>query len=122
MEQRKAIRRVEDFEVYQKAVRLFEEFLEIDLPVLRKSFEGRTLAGNQLRCLDSICSNMEEGYERRAGKEIKYFFRIAKGSAGEAKGRYRRLRKLLPEGTADQRIAVLGEIRAMLESLIDKWE
>jgi hypothetical protein len=53
------IKSVEDFEVYQKAVKLFESFLEEDLPVLQKSFIGRTLAGNQLRSLGSICANME---------------------------------------------------------------
>ncbi len=62
--ERKSIKSVEDFEVYQKAVKLFEDFLEEDLPILEKTFAGKTLAGNQLRCLDSICANMEEGYER----------------------------------------------------------
>ena len=42
----KKIKSVEDFEVYQKAVRLFEDFLEKDLPILRKDFAGRTLASN----------------------------------------------------------------------------
>ncbi|MEE8190529.1 MAG: four helix bundle protein [Candidatus Scalindua sediminis] len=68
--EKKKIKSVEDFEVYQKAVKLFDDFLEKDLPVLRKDFAGRTLADNQLRCLDSICANMEEGYERKSGKEI----------------------------------------------------
>ncbi|MEE9260211.1 MAG: four helix bundle protein [Candidatus Scalindua sediminis] len=68
--EKKKIKSVEDFEIYQKAVKLFDDFLEKDLPVLRKDFAGRTLAGNQLRCLDSICENMEEGYERKSGKEI----------------------------------------------------
>jgi hypothetical protein len=68
--EKKKIKSVEDFEVYQKAVKLFDDFLEKDLPVLRKDFAGRTLARNQLRCLDSICANMEEGYERKSGKEI----------------------------------------------------
>jgi four helix bundle protein len=120
MEERR-IKSVEDFEVYQKAVKLFENFIEKDLPVLQKTFTGRTLAANQLRCLDSICANMEEGYERKAGKEIKNFFRIAKGSAGEARGRYKRLRKFLPENAIEKRLFVLNEIRAMLHSLIKKW-
>lgn len=119
--ERKPIKSVEDFEVYQKAVKLFNDFLEEDLPTLQKSFAGRTLANNQLRSLDSICANMEEGYERKAGKEIKNFFRIAKGSTGEARGRYKRLRKLLSEEITNKRLAVLNEIRAMLESLIKKW-
>lgn len=120
--ERKPIKSVEDFEVYQKAVRLFDDFLEEDLPILEKSFAGRVLAGNQLRCLDSICANMEEGYERKSGKEIKNFFRISKGSTGEARGRYKRLRKILPEQIISKRVAVLNEIRAMLESLIQKWQ
>ncbi|ODS32401.1 MAG: hypothetical protein SCARUB_02468 [Candidatus Scalindua rubra] len=68
--ERKKIKSIEDFEVYKKAVKLFEDFLEEDLPILKRSFTGRTLVGNQLRCLDSICANMEEGYERKSGKEI----------------------------------------------------
>jgi four helix bundle protein len=106
--ERKSIKSVEDFEVYQKAVKVFDDFLEQDLPMLEKSFAGRTLAGNQLRCLDSICANMEEGYERKSGKEIKHFFRISKGSAGEARGRYKRLRNLLSQKTVDKRVEALN--------------
>ena len=89
------IKNIEDFEVYQKAVQLFDDFLEQDLPILKKTFAGGTLMGNQLRCLDSICASMEEGYERKPGKDIKNFFRMSKGSSGEARGRYKRLKKLL---------------------------
>jgi four helix bundle protein len=118
--ERKSIKSVEDFEVYQKAVKVFDDFLEEDLPMLEKTFAGKTLAGNQLRCLDSICANMEEGYERKSGKEIKHFFRMSKGSAGEARGRYKRLRKLLSQKTVDKRVEALNEIRAVLASLISK--
>lgn len=119
--ERKPIKSVEDFDVYQKAVKLFEDFLEEDLPLLKESLAGRTLVGNQLRSLDSICANMEEGYERKSGKEIKNFFRIAKGSTGEARGRYKRLKTVLPEGIIVRRVSVLNEIRVMLEALIQKW-
>ena len=115
------IKSVEDFEVHKKAVQLFEQFLEEDLPILQKDFAGRTLAGNQLRSLDSICANMEEGYERKSGKEIKNFFRMSKGSAGESRGRYKRLKKILPQEVINNRVVVLNEIRAMLASLIEKW-
>ncbi len=118
----KSIRSVEDFLVYQKAKKLFDAFLEEDLPLMQRSFAGKTLAGNQLRCLDSICANMEEGYERKFGNEVKNFFRIAKGSSAEAMGRYQRLRTVLPEDIIDKRVAVLAEIRAMLYALIDKWK
>lgn len=118
----KSIKSVEDFVVYQKSKKLFDDFLEEDLPILQKSFAGKTLAGNQLRCLDSVCANMEEGYERKFGNEVKHFFRIAKGSSAEAMGRYQRLKKILPQEVIDKRVAVLAEIRAMLHSLIDKWK
>ncbi len=118
---KKTIKSIEDFEVYKKAVKLFEDFLEKDLNVLRRSFAGRVIAGNHLRCLDSICANMEEGYERKFGKEAKNFFRIAKGSAGEARGRYKRLKNILPERVVNERVSVLNEIRAMLASLVEKW-
>lgn len=120
--EKKKIKSIEDFKVYQKAVNLFEDFLEKDLPILKRNFTGKTLAGNQLRCLDSICANMEEGYERKSGKEIKHFFRISKGSAGEARGRYKRLSKLFSQEVINRRVSDLNEIRAMLASLIDKWK
>ena len=115
------IRSVEDFEVYKKAVNLFENFINEDLPILENTFVGQTLARNQLRCLDSICANMEEGYDRKAGKEIKNFFRMSKGSAAEAMGRYKRFKKILPENIIYKRVAILNEIKAMLYSLMEKW-
>ncbi len=72
--QKKKVEKVADFVVYQKALKLFEDFMEEDLPLLSKHFAGRELAKNQIRSLDSICANMEEGYGRKAGKEFKYFF------------------------------------------------
>ena len=119
---KKKITCIEDFEVYQKSLRIFEIFIEEDLPLLNRSFVGKTLAGNQLRCLDSICANMEEGYDRMFGKEVKHFFRISKGSAAEAKGRYKRFKKVLSEKTISSRVNDLGEITAMLASLIRKWK
>ena len=116
------IKSVEDFEVYKKAVQLFDDFLNKDFPVLERSSAGRVLAQNQLRCLDSICANMEEGYERKFGNEAKNFFRISKGSSGEAMGRFKRLKSLLPEKVISERVSVLSEIRAMLHSLIEKWQ
>ena len=122
MERQNRIRSIDDFEVYKKAVKLFDDFLEQDLITLKGSFAGKILAGNQLRCLDSICANMEEGHERKSPKDTKNFFRLSKGSAGEARGRYKRLKTLLPEDIVNKRVAVLNEIRAMLASLIEKWK
>lgn len=120
MEDKRKVNRVEDFIVYQKAMRLFDDFIEEDLPILSKNFAGKELVRNQIRSLDSICANMEEGYGRKAGKEFKHFFRISRGSAGESKGRYIRCKKFLPEKTVNKRVAQLDEIQAMLHSLIAK--
>jgi four helix bundle protein len=120
MEEKKKIQRIEDFEVYQKAMRLFDDFVGLDIDILRKTLAGRELARQQVRSLDSVCANMEEGYGRKAGKELKQFFRISRGSASESKGRYKRCRKLLPEGIVNKRISQLDEIQAMLHSLINK--
>lgn len=120
MEEKKKIKSVEDFRVYQKAMKLFEDFMEEDLPILTKTYTGRELAKQQIRSLDSICANMEEGYGRKAGKELKQFFRISRGSAGESKGRYLRCKKFLPEEVIKKRVGQLDEIQAMLHSLINK--
>ena len=111
---KKKVARMDKIRSLSEGRNLFEEFIEQDLPILQKNFVGRILAGNQLRSLDSICSNMEEGYERKSGKEIINFFRMSKGSAGGAKGRYKRLSKILPEEIVNKRVAVLNEIRAIL--------
>lgn len=120
MPEYKKIKSVADFIVYQKAVKLFDDFIEEDLPVLSNNFASRELAKNQIRSLDSICANMEEGYGRKAGKELKHFFRISRGSTGESKGRYTRFKKFLADEIIKKRVSQLDEIQAMLYSLISK--
>ena len=120
MEEKKKIQREEDFIVYQKAMKLFDDFINEDIGILKEHFGARELARQQIRSLDSICANMEEGYGRKAGKELKQFFRISRGSANESKGRYVRCRKFLTQEVVDKRVAQLNEIHAMLHSLIGK--
>jgi len=114
------IKKIGDFLVYQKAMELFHAFIEEDLPILQRTLVGRELARQQVRSLDSVCSNMEEGYGRKAGKELKRFFVISRGSAGESKGRYKRCRKFLSEEVIRRRVGQLDEILVMLHSLISK--
>jgi len=115
-----AIKKVEDLIVYQKAVGVFNDFINNDLPILQNNFAARELTKNQIRSLDSICANMEEGFGRKAGKELKQYFRISRGSAGESKGRYLRLKNFLPESVIENRIQQLLEIQLMLNSLVNK--
>ncbi len=120
MEDNKKIQKIEDFLVYQKAAKVYDDFIDKDLFPLQSHFAGRELAKQLIKSLDSICANMEEGYGRKAGKELKHFFRISRGSAAESKGRYIRCRKFLGEDIANRRVAQLDEILAMFYSLISK--
>lgn len=56
--EKKKIQKIEDFQVYQKAMKLFDDFIENDLDILKNHFGGRELARQQIRSLDSVCSNM----------------------------------------------------------------
>lgn len=101
-------------------IKSVEDFINEDLPLLDRKLAGRELARQQVRSLDSICANMEEGYGRKAGKELKHFFRISRGSTGESKGRYKRCKRFLSEKTIEKRLKQLDEVQAMLHSLISK--
>ncbi|MFN3966385.1 MAG: four helix bundle protein [Endomicrobiia bacterium] len=114
------IERVEDLIVYQKAMQLFDDFINEDMETLGKHYVGRELGKQLAKSLDSICANMEEGFGRKAGKELKHYFRISRGSARESKGRYERCKKFLGQHTVDRRFKQLDEILAMLSSLISK--
>jgi len=68
--ERKLIKSVEDFVVYQKAVKLFEDFLEEDLPYLRvgeargrykrlHSILPRELAAKRVSVLNEIRAMLE---------------------------------------------------------------
>ncbi len=56
------------------------------------------------------------------GKKLRIFFVYLIGSTGEARGRYKRIKTILPEEIINKRVELLNEIRAMLAALIQKWE
>ncbi|MDI6891718.1 MAG: four helix bundle protein [Actinomycetota bacterium] len=114
--------RLENNDIYQKAVEIYNKFLEEDLDILRRDYCGREV-GKQLICsLGSISSNIEEGYGRGFGKEYIYFLRVARGSARESKGWYQRSKKFLPPKIIDQRVKALDEIISMLVVTVNKLE
>lgn len=76
---------LEEFRVYQVARQLFDAFWD-DSEILSRDVRGRELARQQVRSLDSICANIEEGYGRGFGKEWPHYLRIARGSARESRG------------------------------------
>ena len=101
--------RLESFGIYQLACQLFDDFWA-DSEILGKDYRGRELVKRQVRSLDSICANIEEGYGRGFGKEWPQHLKIARGEARESRGRYRRSRHLLPAEVMTKRLAPLDQI------------
>jgi four helix bundle protein len=89
---------------------------------LGKDYRGRELVKQQVRSLDSICANIEEGYGRGFGKELRQDFRIARGEARESKGRYERCQRLLPADLIAIRVATLDHIIGGLTNSIKTIE
>ncbi len=114
--------RLENNNIYQKAVEIYNKFLEDNLDILSKDYCGREVARQLIRSLGSISSNIEEGYGRGFGKEYTYFLRVARGSARESKGWYQRSKKFLPPKVIDQRVKALDEIISMLVATVNKLE
>lgn len=97
------------FGIYQLARELFDDFWS-DSEVLGKDYRGKELVKQQIRSIDSICANIEEGFGRGFGKEWPQHLKIARGEARESRGRYERLGRLLPVDVISRRISVLKRI------------
>jgi four helix bundle protein len=113
--------RLESFGIYQFARQLFEDFWK-DSDVLLKDYRGRELVKQQVRSLDSICANMEEGFGRGFGKELPQHLKISRGEARESRGRYERCNHLLPPEIITQRVATLSRIIGGLSNTIKTIE
>jgi four helix bundle protein len=112
---------LESFGIYQIARQLFEDFWS-DSEILSKDFRGRELVKQQVRSLDSVCANMEEGFGRGFGKELPQHLKISRGEARESRGRYERCNHLLPPETITQRISALSRIIGGLSKTIQTIE
>ena len=113
--------RLESFGIYQLACQLFREFWN-DSEILMKDIRGRELAKQQVRSLDSICANIEEGYGRGFNKELPQHLKISRGEARESRGRYLRCQYLLSPDLVQQRIATLDHILGGLTNTINTIE
>ena len=60
--------RLANYGIYQLARQLFDNFWT-DSEVMGKDYRGRELVKQQVRSLDSICANIEEGFGRGFKKE-----------------------------------------------------
>jgi len=80
------------------------------------------MSKQQIRSLDSICANMEEGFGRGFGKELPQHLKISRGEARESRGRYERCNHLLPSEIITQRVATLTHIIGGLSKTIQTIE
>jgi four helix bundle protein len=112
---------LESFGIYQIARQLFDDFWN-DSDILERDFRGRELARQQVRSLDSVCANIEEGFGRGFGKELPQHLKISRGEARESRGRYDRCRHLLPAELVEKRIATLNHIIGGLTKTIHTIE
>lgn len=113
--------RLEEFGIYKLASQLFDDFWA-DSEIVMKDERGQALVKQQIRSLDSVCANIEEGYGRGFNKEMPQHLKIARGEARESKGRYWRMRFLLPLETVNKRRAVLDQIIGGLTASINTIE
>jgi four helix bundle protein len=113
--------RLESFHIYQLARQLFDDFWG-DSETIGTDYRGRELVRQQVRSLDSICANIEEGFGRGFGKEYPQHLRIARGEARESRGRYERCRRLLPADLVVKRVSTLDQIIGGLTSTISTLE
>ncbi len=113
--------RLESYGIYKLACQLFDEFWN-DSEILGKDYRGREMVKQQIRSLDSICANIEEGYGRGFGKELPQHLKISRGEARESRGRYGRCRRLLPSDLIDKRLATLDHIIGGLTATINTLE
>jgi len=113
--------RLESFGIYQVARQLLDEFWA-DSEILGRDYRGREMVKQQIRSLDSVCANIEEGYGRGFGKELPQHLRIARGEARESKGRSERCHHLLPADLIAKRSATLDHIIGGLTKTINTIE
>jgi len=113
--------RLESFGIYKLAGKLFDEFWA-DSEIVGKDYRGKELVKQQIRSLDSICANIEEGYGRGFNKEMPQHLKIARGEARESKGRLNRMKSLLPLDTITKRVSTLDHIIGGLTATINTIE
>jgi four helix bundle protein len=113
--------RLENFGIYKLACQLFDEFWN-DSEIVGKDYRDKELVKQQTRSLDSVCANIEEGYGRGFNREMPQHLKIARGEARESKGRYRRMKFLLPAETINKRVAIFDQIIGGLTTSINTIE
>jgi len=112
---------LEELRFYKMALELWDLCWN-DTEVLKKDFRGKEIAKQLIRSSGSISANIEEGYGRGFGKEYPHFLRIARGSARESKGWYKKSKFLLPPELIIERCNIIDSIVGMITKSIETLE
>ena len=108
----------ERLDVWQKAVRLYEQVSSLSMVIDRKD---QFSLGEQIRRASlSISTNIAEGTGREGEKEARYFFNVAKGSVYEIVSllRIMQLRQYISEKDYKTLYDQCDEIAKMLTGLL----
>ncbi len=108
----------ENFSAHRKALELFD-FVVADLRPLTKHAALARLVAQQIASADPIAANIDEGYGRGSARDYSHFLIIARGSAQETWGRYQRLKHWLAPEVIATRVALCGEIIAILTASVN---
>jgi four helix bundle protein len=108
---------LENFRAYGLAMELFDLVAE-DMEALTGRFHLTRLISQQLASADSISANIEEGHGRQSTREYIHYLVIARGSARETRGRYRRMSRWLSSSTVEDRCKLLDQIIGILSRTI----
>ena len=98
---------------YRKAL-FFYDLCWQDCEQLLQHPLGRAVAQQLIRSAGSVSANIEEGYGRGYGKDRLRFLGFSLGSARESKGWYYRARNLLKPEALSHRLALIGEVIALI--------
>ena len=108
---------LENLRFYQSSLVLWDNCWN-DTEVMKKDFRGIEIARQLIRSTGSVSANIEEGYGRGYSKEFGRFLRIARGSARETIGWYKRSGLLLPPEIVQPRCEKLEYIIGALTKSI----
>jgi four helix bundle protein len=111
-------KKVDDLLVYQKVLQFAAAINAIlERPAVRKDWKTR---GQMVDAADSMAANIEEGFQQGTDKAFAHYLTIAKGSAAELIGHFRRAatKKHVTEAELAPIVEQLEEIGRMLGGLI----
>jgi four helix bundle protein len=110
--------KLDSFSAHQQALELFD-LVVADLRALSHHPALSRLIAQHIARADSIAARIAEGYGRGSAKDSSHFLVIARGAAHETGGRYQRLKHWLAPEVIAARVALCGDIIAILTASLN---